>query len=255
MSVDRSSTAIGDGVATPDDGGREPPSLEGADQTLSSPAPVASSPTVAGTGTELSVASRPEASADDGPVAVQRMPPWAAERVLAAAVRNQERTPTFRDLLRHAAALTKQLGQAEQAIGQLTVERDALRRWLDEPPPADPAPVPVRRRLDERQATEAGPVPRVETNAVVPVAEQMEEVDRAPSIPEPMEEADPVPSIAVPVNHPAAVGSGDNAARRRWTVAALLIGAVALLLIAWWALDPSFGLPRNGGPVEVTPPT
>lgn len=109
------------------------------------------------------------------------------EQILAAAVGGEDRQPSFAEMVRHNATLTRDLGRAQHAIGVLTVERDALNRRLEEVREA-------ARNADEDE-------------------------DRT-----------------------------GLAGRRRWALAAALLGLLALLLIAWWVFGWSGGdLAGTGG--------
>lgn len=93
------------------------------------------------------VPSDPRAGATGGAAgaAPERLRPRPEiEQILAAAAGGEDRIPSFAEMVRHNATLTRDLGRAQRTIGVLTVERDALGRRLEEirHEAANPVPAP-----------------------------------------------------------------------------------------------------------------
>lgn len=78
-----------------------------------------------------------------GPAPPRPARPWSSSAVLASAAGEEGGPPSFGDLIRHHGRLVRERGKVEQALGRLTVERDALQRRLDALAASPSAPDPV----------------------------------------------------------------------------------------------------------------
>jgi hypothetical protein len=122
-------------TAQPEDG---PPDGEG---------PSAGPPPAAGRAGEAAPTGTAEGDAGVTPERLRPRP--EVEQVLAAAAGGEGRVPSFAEMVRYNATLTRQLGRAQRAIGVLTVERDALKRRLEEARDAAASPEPEAARTDD----------------------------------------------------------------------------------------------------------